>query len=451
MSEIAGSIWWLLVTLGLLVTFHEYGHFIVARRLGVKVLRFSVGFGKPLLSRMGRDGTEYVVGAIPLGGYVKFLDDREGEVAHCDLGGEFNRKPVLSRMAITAAGPAFNLLFTVIAFWAMFVIGKGDFEPIVGRADKIAASAGFEPGDRINAIGSSEVRNWTDAGIALTSFALNRQPVDIAVTDAHGTSRTRKLDLSQLPANVDETTTLPEIGLIPQQWLIPAQIGQVVPDSPAAVAGVQPNDRILAIEDEPIRDWSDLVSAIQRNAKVDTPLQLHIERANQRSVIAVLPRAEVGKGGNREWKIGIGPLAHQANYDALLRYGPLDAIPAALTETWNMAGTSLDLLRHMLLGEAKLSNLSGPISIAQYANDAAHLGFAWFLHFLGLISLSLAIMNLLPIPILDGGHLLYYLIELVKGSPVSERTLIAGQYVGLALLVTLMGLAFYNDILRLAS
>jgi regulator of sigma E protease len=447
MSAFFGSIWWLIVTLGLLVTFHEYGHFVVARRFGVKVLRFSVGFGKPLWSRRDRHGTEFAVAAIPLGGYVKMLDEREGEVAAEDLDRSFNRKPVGVRMAIAAAGPVFNLVFTVMAFWLMFLIGKPDYQPIVGHVAGMAASAGFQPGDRILGVGGQHVETWSDASMALIEGAIERQDLKVRVADAGGSERVRTLALSSIPAGVDEAAAFRDIGLLPKQWALAPVIGSVQAGSAAAAAGLEPGDRLLSIDGSQIGDWRDVPPAIQRHAAEGHALAIEVRRGGDVVRLAATP-THVSEAG---WVLGIGPQPVEANYDALLQYGPLAAVPRAFAETWERTRQTLGMLWNMLSGQASLKNLSGVITIAQVANSSADLGAAWFLNFLAIISLSLAILNLLPIPILDGGHLLYYLIELVKGSPVSERVQIAGQYVGLTLLMALMGLALYNDILRIAS
>ncbi|KAA2286252.1 RIP metalloprotease RseP [Arenimonas fontis] len=444
MSEFFGSVWWLIVSLGLLVTFHEFGHYWVARRCGVRVLRFSVGFGRPLWKRLGRDGTEYVVAALPLGGYVKMLDEREVEVPPDQRGEAFNRKPVGQRIAIVAAGPLANLLLCVALLWAMFLVGKPDSLPEVGRAEGIAAEAGFQPGDRILAVGERQIRTLTEAGIALATAAIDREPTPVRVRTVGGGERVRILPLDRPGLALDEERPFSSLGLVPA-W--PPVVAEVAPGS-AADGRLRPGDRILALNGLPVHTWDQLAPMLQALAGADRPLTVLVERDGRRVSLPVSPRRVETERGPA-WQLGVLAAAPEAN--ALLRHGPLAAIPAALSETWRMTRDVTGMLWRMVTGQASLKNISGPITIARVANGSASLGPAWFLNFLAILSLSLCIMNLLPIPILDGGHLLYYLIELVKGSPVGERVLMAGQYIGLVLLAGLMGLAFYNDILRLGS
>ncbi|MEO6968694.1 MAG: RIP metalloprotease RseP [Rhodanobacteraceae bacterium] len=450
-TDIAGSLWWLVVTLGLLVTFHEFGHFVVARRCGVRVLRFSVGFGRALWSRIGRDGTEYVIAMIPLGGYVKMLDAREGEVPPAQRAQEFTGKPIWQRIAIVLAGPLFNLLFAVAAFWAMLVIGKPDYQPLIGHTSGLAAEAGFQRGDRVLSVGDESIANWTDLGLALSDAAQSHKPTPLRVRGANGGVHTRILHFEKLSAHSSETAQIDRIGLTPQQRALPPVIGKLMPDSAAIAAGLQPSDRVLAIGATPIHDWNDLSDAVHAQAAPNHPLTVQLQRHGQPVTVALQPKQTTLADGSREYAIGVYPQQAEANYDTVLRRGPLVAIPDAFAQTWDLTTRTVQMLGDMLTGAASLKNISGPISIAQYANASAGMGPAWFLYFLGIISLSLGIMNLLPIPILDGGHLLYYLIELAKGSPLSERAMAAGQYLGMGLLVALMGLAFYNDILRLVS
>lgn len=445
MTEFFGSVWWLIVSLGILVTFHEFGHYWVARRCGVRVLRFSVGFGKPLWKRIGRDGTEYVVAWIPLGGYVKMLDEREVEVAPSERHESFNAKSVWQRIAIVAAGPVANLLLCIALLWLMFVVGKPDFQPDVGRAEGIAAEAGFQAGDRLLEVDGRATRTWSEAGIALATAVIDREPTAVRVRTAEGDERVRLLPLDRPGLELSEERPFTDLGLRPA-W--PAVVGEVSPGSAADAAGLRAGDRIVALEGRPVHTYDQVSPLLQELAGPGRALALQIERDGRRQVLEVRPqRAE--RDGQSVWQLGV--LAAPLEQDALLRFGPLAAVPAALAETRQMTSDVLGMLWRMVSGQASLKNISGPITIARVANGSAELGPAWFFNFLAILSLSLCIMNLLPIPVLDGGHLLYYLIELVKGSPVGERGLVAGQYIGLALLAGLMGLAFYNDILRLGS
>lgn len=444
MSEFFGSVWWLIVSLGLLVTFHEFGHYWVARRFGVKVLRFSVGFGRPLWTRIGKDGTEYVVAALPLGGYVRMLDGREAEVPAELQDQAFDRKPVGQRIAIVAAGPLANLLLCVSLLWAMFVIGKPDAHPDLGVATGLAAEAGFQPGERILAVGERDTETYTEAAIALATAVIDRQPTAVRVRTPEGGERVRTLPLDRPGLALDEEDPLRSLGL---SYGFPAVVGGVVAGG-ASEGRLQVGDRLLAINEVPVRTYDQVAPLVQRLAPAGAPLRLQVQRGEARPVVEVQAR-EARQGERTVWQLGI--LAEQPRDTVLLRRGPLDAVPAALAQTWQMTRDVTGMLWRMVTGQASLKNISGPITIARVANGSANLGPAWFLSFLAILSLSLCIMNLLPIPVLDGGHLLYYLIELVKGSPVGERALVAGQYVGLALLAGMMGLAFYNDILRLGS
>ncbi|WP_369980656.1 RIP metalloprotease RseP [Xanthomonas bundabergensis] len=446
MGDFIGSVWWMIVSLGVLVTFHEFGHFWVARRCGVKVLRFSVGFGKPLWSRHDRHGTEFAIAAIPLGGYVKMLDEREGDVAPAERGQAFNNKSVWQRIAIVAAGPIANLVLCVALLWAMFVIGRQDYAAVVGRADGLALQAGLQPGERIVRIGEREVSSWSDASMQLTVAAMDRADVRIQTEDVQdGATRVHTLRLSQLPAGFDEQQVPRLAGLAWRFTLQPAIVSAVTPGS-AADGVLRPGDRILAVDGAPVASADQVAPQVKALARNGGSGLVEVERNGERLALDV--RLTPSKDP-RVQGLALG-IATSSNtppaFDAKLQYGPLAAIPMAFRETGKLAGDTLGLIRRMLTGQASIKNVSGPITIAKVANGSAKQGPDWFLYFLALLSLSLAIMNLLPIPILDGGHLLYYLIELVKGSPLSERAMAAGQVVGLTMLAGLMGLAFYNDI-----
>ena len=450
MTEFLGSVWWLIVSLGVLVTFHEFGHYWVARRCGVRVLRFSVGFGRPLWLRRGRDGTEYVIAAIPLGGYVKMLDEREGDVPTGQLDQAFNRKSVWKRIAIVVAGPVANLLLCVALLWAMFVVGRPDYAPVVGSAEGIAAQAGLARGDEVLAVGERATPTWGELQMALLPAALDRRDVPLRVEDASGSTRIRTLPLSRLPRDIDERLLLGRIGLVPHHDLLPPVVGSVAPGAPADGV-LRPGDRVLAIDGVRVEWFADIGPQVQALGERGGEAMIDFQRANERFALPFTPRRARDPNGTPYWQLGITPAARSElpPQDALQRYGPLAAVPAALREGWYQAGQLFDMIGRAFTGKVSVQNtIGGPVTIARTANAYAQLGPAWYLTVLALLSLSLGILNLLPIPLLDGGHLLYYLIELVKGSPLSERAMAAGQYVGLALLAGLMGLAFYNDIVN---
>jgi regulator of sigma E protease len=444
MSPVLGSVFWLLVTLGVLVTFHEFGHYWVARRCGVRVLRFSVGFGRPLWRRIAKDGTEYQIAAIPLGGYVKMLDAREGDVPAAERGQEFTGKSVWKRIAIVAAGPAFNLIFTIAAFWAMYMIGKPDVAPIVtANPGTVAAVAGIRPGDRLIAMNGDPVGNWSDATEVLANGLLGNEPLPVRVKGTDGTQRDVVLPLQRLDAGGDIGKRFTQLGMGLQA---PPVVGEVVKGDPASLAGIRTGDRIVSVNGKPVSDFDEFTKLVPEQAAISPKLAVAIERDGQTKTFDITARMKSEQGQPTRWLIGV---ARQPLEEATLRYGPVRAFSESLHATWVGTASTFNLIGKMLSGEASTKNLSGVIGIAQVANDSANRGLGWFLNFLALVSLSLAILNLLPIPVLDGGHLLYYLIELIKGSPVSERTMVAGQYVGIVLLFTLMGLAFFNDIQRM--
>lgn len=445
MNPFLGSVFWLLVTLGVLVTFHEFGHYWVARRCGVKVLRFSVGFGRAVWKRIGRDGTEYQVAAIPLGGYVKMLDAREGEVDPAERHQEFTAQPIWKRIAIVAAGPGFNIIFTIAAFWLMFVLGRTDYAPIITAAPQsLAAQAGIQPGDRLLTVGGDPVTTWSGSYDAVANALLSRSPLAVTVRGVDGTQRALVLPLNRLPPGEDIGQYLDKLGL--QLAPAPAIAATVSPGEPATSAGMQAGDKILRINGHAVKDFRDLGDQIKAAASKSPVLSVDIERNGKPMTFSVKARMTSIEGAAPQWVIGVTAPADEM---AIQHYGPAKALAESLSLTWQRTTDTFSMVGKMISGEASTRNISGVIGIAQVANAAAQLGLDRFLEFLGLVSLSLAIINLLPIPVLDGGHLLYYLIELIKGSPVSERTMIAGQYVGIALLFTLMGLAFYNDIHRI--
>lgn len=452
MQELLYTVGSFLVALAILITVHEYGHFWVARRLGVKVLRFSIGFGKPLLRYVGpRGGTEYVLAAIPLGGYVKMLDEQEGPVPEAERHLAFNRQPLRKRFAIVAAGPLFNFLFAILAYWAIFVAGDVGTRPVVGSVapQSIAAAARFAPGDELLAVADRPTPTWEAAVFALMAEVLDGEDLVVRVRDEGGLESARVLNGAALAGLPDHPALLSNLGLSPARPVLPALIGELTPDSPAMAAGLRPGDRVLSIDDEPIAEWRDLVEAVR--AHPGQPLRLGIERGAERREFRVVPQA-VRMNDRTIGRIGAAarvPPRLFEEYRTEVRLGPLAAVGAAVGKTADMSLLMLRIIGRMLTGRASVENLGGPIAIAETAGKTASYGLRYFVKFLAVVSISLGVLNLLPIPILDGGHLLYFIIEAVKGSPLSEQAQLQGQRLGIALLATLMILAFYVDLSRL--
>jgi len=443
-----------LVALGVLIVFHELGHFIAARLCGVKVLRFSVGFGKQLWThRFAKDGTEWSVSALPLGGYVKMLDEREAPVPSAELHRAFNRQSVWKRIVIVAAGPIANFLLAIAIYWMLLLGGITEPKAIVGEpeAQSPAAAAGVARGDIVNAVNGKPIGTWQELRWTLLELAIDRTDARLEVTDAEGHRRTRELHLASIEADRIEGDVFAALGLRLFRPDLAPIIGKVVSGSPAERAGLKESDRIVAIDGKDIASWDDMVARVR--ASPGQPLRLVVLADGAERTVEVVPEA-AGKEGERIGKIGAAPLVDRSQLRDLVvevSYGPLAALGAAVTKTWDMSVFSLRMLGKMVTGDLSWRNLSGPVTIADYAGQAAQVGLAPYLNFIALISISLGVLNLLPIPLLDGGHLMYYAAEIVKGSPVSERVMELGQRVGLTLLLFLMAFAFYNDINRLVS
>ncbi len=442
------------VALGVLIVIHEYGHYLVARLCGVKVLRFSVGFGRPLWKvRRGRDQTEWVIAALPLGGYVKMLDEHEGPVAPEELHRAFNRQSVWRRIAVVVAGPAANFLLAIAFYWALFVGGVQEAKPVLAAPEPgtVAEASGIARGETILKINGEPVASWQQVRWQLLQLAVERQPARLEVIDAKQRLTWRTLDLSRFDLEGFDSDPLARLGLRLNRPDVAPIIGTVVPGSVAEAGGLRAGDRVISIDGGAILVWEDVVKAVR--AHPAETLQLQILREGNRIEIRLRPEA-VQQNGERFGRIGAAPQVDAGamkDLVATVRYAPWPALVLAFERTWETSAFSLKMLGKMAIGEVSWKNLSGPVTIADYAGQSAQLGIGAYVAFLALISISLGVLNLLPIPLLDGGHLLYYLVEIFKGSPLSERAMELGQRLGLTLLLSLMAFAFYNDLNRLLA
>ena len=444
-----------LVTIGILVTVHEFGHFWVARKLGVKVLRFSIGFGKPLWQRISsKDQTEYVIAALPLGGYVKMLDEREGEVPEDELGQAFNRQSVWTRIAIVAAGPIANFLLAIALYAAIFMTGNPALYPFVSaQPETPAAEAGFQAGDKITAINGHEVASWDEARMRLLEDYLKSGRLAVQVQTQEGRQATRQLDLSQEALLKDEGDFLDKSGIQPWAPEYEVILGKIHAGSAAKKAGLQTGDQVLALNGERPKDAQAVVDYVQ--ARPEQSIAVRVERASGVTTLQVTPQTKT-VSGREVGRIGAGlgmrvPEAVRSDLQFTQYFGPFNALARGADKTWQMSVVTVKLMGRMLVGQVSLKNISGPITIARYSGETAVAGLPYYLGFLAIVSLSLGILNLLPIPMLDGGHLLYYFIEIIKGSPVSARVEEFGLRFGMAVVAGIMVLAFYNDFMRLLN
>ncbi len=446
-----------IVAIGVLVTVHEFGHFWVARKLGVKVLRFSVGFGKALWSKQGGDGTEYVVAAIPLGGYVKMLDEREGPVDDSEVHRAFNRQNLKVRSAIVAAGPIFNFIFAILAYWLVFTLGVSGPKSTIGAVEEgsIAAASGLRAGHQIVSVDGADTVTWVGVIQNVLGGVLKDPQVPVSVQRADTPSApVRNLTLDLRPIPIDDLTSggfFETLGVTPARPEFAPVIDAVTAGGAAEAAGLQSGDRIMTVNGEPMSSWSAWVRRIQ--ASPGETLSVRIQRSGSSRVVPVTP-ATKEQDGRTFGFIGASRAPDPGlieRYFVTERYGPIESLTRATDKTWEVSMLTLRMFWKMLKLEVSVQNLSGPISIAQYAGNSARSGLSRFLEFLAIVSISLGILNLLPVPILDGGHLLYFAVEAVKGSPLSEQAQYVAQHVGLVLLVGLMGLAFYNDVVKVFS
>ena len=442
------TILWFLIAIGILVVVHEFGHYLAARLAGVKVLRFSVGFGKPIVSRrFGRDRTEWTLSALPFGGYVKMLDEREGEVPAAEAHRSFNRATVWRRIGIVCAGPVANFLLAIVFYWALFLHGLPALKPMIGEppAGTSAAQAGLVAGDEIRRVNGRDTPSFQDLRLNLLRAGVAGDVLTLELADG----RSVRLDVLPMDTGNLERDTLRPLGIVRYDPDIQPIIGKVLPDGAAARAGFQSGDRLIAANGQSVANWQDWVQVVRQHPS--KPLRIEYERHGQRGELTVTPDA-VDEAGQRIGKIGAGPLVDESVLAALMtevRYGPLDALWQGAAKTWDMSLFTLEMMGRMVLGQVSWKNLSGPLTIADYAGQSATLGWISFVGFLALVSVSLGVLNLLPIPLLDGGHLMYYVAEVLTGRPVSERTMEIGGRIGMALLLLLMSFALFNDLQRL--
>jgi regulator of sigma E protease len=437
-----------IVAISVLVAVHEFGHYIVGRFCGMKVLRFSIGFGKPLLMRVaGADRTEYCISAIPLGGYVKFLDEREGPIAEEDRGRAFNHRPVPARIAVLLAGPFFNFLFAILAYWALFVNGVPTIKPLVGPVQEAsyAEAAGLQQGDLILRVGNRKAADWETALVAMMGDMVSTGEISLELQSEDGFVREAVLHIGDDASRLTEPGALFDgLGFRPGQP--PAVIGSVESEGAAARGGLEAGDRVTAIDGEDVNSFSDLQRIV--SARPDKAVTVEVVRNSQTQVLDVTIGSRE-QNGVRGGFLGVGIAPAGEDYWYVLKQPPIEAFTHSIERTWASTIFTLRMFGRMIIGDVSLRNISGPINIAQFAGDSAARGMNDFLNFLALISISLGVINLLPIPILDGGQIVYQTIEGIKGSPLSDRSQILGQQVGILALLLLMSFAFYNDIARL--
>ncbi len=449
MGDAVSSLLAFIVAISVLVAVHEYGHYLVGRLAGMKVLRFSIGFGKPIWKRIGggSDRTEYCISAIPLGGYVRFLDSREGPVDPSDEGRAFNQRPIPARIAVLLAGPGFNFAFAILAYWLLFVYGVPTVKPAIGdvQPGSYAAEAGLESGDRIIAVGDADTADWESALVAMLEQMTDDGRVPLTLENDDGGRRVAVIDVGEDTARLTEPGLLFD-GLGFSPWQPPVVIADTAPDGRAHAAGLRGGDRLLKIDGSDIRRTSDVAAAVA--PRPGESLRIQYERNGRVYSVDVVPAVDEQDGETRGL-LGVTVTADWGELAYMRQYGPLESIGKATARMWASTVFTLRMLGRMVTGDVSIKNISGPINIAQFAGASAQAGISSFLSFLAIVSISLGVLNLLPVPVLDGGQILYQLIELAKGSPLSERAQLAGQQIGIFALLLLMSFAFYNDIARI--
>ncbi|MGR3982327.1 sigma E protease regulator RseP [Pseudoalteromonas sp. 1181_04] len=439
-----------ILALGILVTVHEYGHFWVARKAGVKVLRFSIGFGKPLIKWHDKHDTEYVIAAIPLGGYVKMLDERVDEVPADQRHLSFNAKSVQARIAIVAAGPLANFIFAIFALAAMYMVGVQSVKPVVGSVNEgsRAEQAGIMPSQQIVKIGDANIATWQDATFALMA-SLGDKSVAVTVRDEQFQEQVKMLDIDGWKLDQQDVPPLASLGIVPFRPQATLTVATISPNSAAADANLQAGDEIIAVNGETITSWTQLVNVIQQSA--NKSLQFSVKRQDSIELLNVTPKGQRNSDGLLQGFLGVAPVVEKwpDGYIETRHYGPLDSMVLGVTETWRLISLSFDMIGNLITGQVSVKNLSGPVGIAVGAGTSVSYGLVAFLGFLALISVNLGVFNLLPLPVLDGGHLMYYIIELFRKKPVSEKTQEFGFKVGGLLLIFLTCFALFNDVSRL--
>lgn len=452
-----------LLTIGVVVTIHEFGHYQVARWCGVKITQFSIGMGKPLWKKkIGKDQTEYVIAMLPVGGFVRMLDEREllnqgVSLEPSELARAYNRQSVYKRMAIAFAGPLANFVFAMLLFWIVFMMGILNMKPLIGEVvkDSPAYRAHFQKGDIVKSVAGKKIDSWQEMRWELLNYSLEKQAIAVEVVNQKQMLETRYLLLSELDKEDIDSDIMEKIGLGIDRPIILPRIGKVVEGSAAEKAGFKTKDMVQSVNGKAIADWQSFVQIVQNSPH--QPLSVEVSRDKQLLKLMVTPEPEIVKtktGEVVQGRIGAAFRVEQFEIDKVFtktRYSPIESGIKAVEKTWATITLTLKMLGGILTGELSWKGLSGPVSIAGFAAQSAGMGLVIFMSFLAFISVSIGVFNLLPVPVLDGGHLMYHIVEVLKGSPVSERTMMIGQRVGLSLLGLLFAVAFFNDMVRLIS